>query len=150
MSSSETAPRGELGDSPSWTLADRINYLFDNVRRADGKPHSNDEVAAVMGARGGSTVSGAYLSLLRRGERDNPTKKHLEAIAEFFDVSPAFFFDDAGARAIVDEINLLRTLADAGVKRVATRLGGLSADSLRDIESIVERVRALEGLDNID
>lgn len=150
MTPSPTAPDDESSDTPSWTLSDRINYLFDNVRRPDGKPHSNDEVAAAMAERGGSTVSGAYLSLLRRGERDNPTKKHLEAIAEFFEVSPAFFFDKARAQAIVDEINLLRTLADAGVKRVATRLGGLSPDSLRNIESIVERVRALEGLDKID
>ncbi len=133
---------------PRWSLADRINYLFDTIRREDGKPYSNDEVAAEMEARGnGLTVSGAYLSLLRRGKRQNPTARHLEALAQFFSVDVAYFFDNAASRQIADDIALLRSLADAGVQRIATRLGGLSSGSLRDIASIIERIRASEGLD---
>jgi transcriptional regulator with XRE-family HTH domain len=96
---------------------------------------------------GGPQISGAYLSLLRRGERDNPTKRHLEALAAFFEQSPAYFFDDAQSRAIAEELQLLRALADTGVKRIAARLGGLSSDSLRNLASIVERIREIEGLD---
>ncbi|GIE94137.1 helix-turn-helix domain-containing protein [Paractinoplanes rishiriensis] len=127
-------------------LAAKINHLFDTIRRADGSRYSNDEVAAAMGGDGPS-ISGSYLWLLRRGERDNPTKKHLEALAQFFDVSPAYFFDEAESSAIAGELALLRALADAGVQRVATRLGGLSAASLRDIANVIERFRASEGLD---
>jgi transcriptional regulator with XRE-family HTH domain len=138
-------PKGEL---PGWTLADRINHLFATVLRPDGSRYSNDEVAAKMSnVADGPQISGAYLSLLRRGDRDNPTKRHLEALARFFSVSPAYFFDDAEFEAIAEELQLLRTLADSGVKRIATRLGGLSPESLRNIANIIEQVRKIEGLD---
>ena len=65
-----------------------------------------------------------------------------EALARFFSVSSAYFFDDAQSQAITEELKLLCALADSGVKRVAARLGGLSADSLRNISDIIERVPA--------
>jgi len=129
-----------------WTLAEKINHLFATVLRPDGKRYSNDDVAGTVTADG-TQISNQYLSYLRRGERDNPTKKHLEALARFFSVSPAYFFDDVKSKAIAEELQLLRALADSGVKRVATRLGGLSPDSLRNIASIIEHVREIEGLD---
>lgn len=141
----ETSPPS--GDSRPRSLAEKINHLFDTIRRPDGTPHSNDEVAVAMADGDGPTISGSYLWLLRKGERDNPTKKHLEALAKFFDVSPSYFFDEDESEAIAAELLLLRSLADAGVKRVATRLGGLSDDSLSDIARLVERFRASEGLD---
>ena len=135
------------GNQSGRSLADKINHLFGTIRRPDGSPHSNEEVAAAMGqATDGPRISGSYLWLLRRGERDNPTKRHLEALAEFFDVSPAYFFDDAKSRLIAQELATLRALADAGVKRVATRLGGLSPDGLASIAGIVEHIRKVEGL----
>ena len=127
------------------TLADKINFLFENIPRSDGSRHSNDEVAAAMPDK----ISGSYIWLLRRGERDNPTKKHLEALAEFFGISPAYFFDEAEASAIADELVLLRSLAGTGATRVAMRLGGLSKASLRDIANVIKRFRASEGLDAI-
>ncbi|MFG2059410.1 helix-turn-helix domain-containing protein [Micromonospora sp. NPDC048930] len=149
MAASKPGERDEAGvDRTRWSLADKINNLFDTIRRPDGTPHSNEEVAAAMAKTGGtSTISATYLWLLRRGERDNPTKRHLEALAKFFDVSPAYFFDDAKSRAIADELAAVKLLSDARISRVATRLGGLSTKSLRHIADIVEHVRAIEGLD---
>jgi transcriptional regulator with XRE-family HTH domain len=140
--------QAEGGELSAWALADKINHLFETVRRPDGSRYSNDDVAAAMGKIvGGPKISGAYLSLLRRGERDNPTKRHLEALAAFFEQSPAYFFDDAQSRTIAEELRLLRILADTGVQRIATRLGGLSPDSLHSLASIVEHIRKIEGLD---
>jgi transcriptional regulator with XRE-family HTH domain len=144
------------GEPPIGTLADKINHLFATVKKADGSRFTNDEVAATMrehltrlggNSADGPRISGAYLSALRKGARTNPTKSILEALAAFFQQSPAYFFPDAKSKAIAEELQLLQLLADAGVKRVAMRLGGLSDDSLRDIGALVERVRALEGLD---
>jgi transcriptional regulator with XRE-family HTH domain len=131
------------GDPP---LAHKINYLFETVRRPDGKPYSNEEVAEAINRRGDATISGTYLWYLRRGDRDNPTKKHLEVIARFFDVSPAYFFDDSRSRAIARELAVLRRLADADVQRVAMRLDGLSTRSLHAVAELIDRVRELEGL----
>jgi transcriptional regulator with XRE-family HTH domain len=133
-----------------WTMADKINHLFAVVRRPGGRQYSNDEVAAAISRAAGDDgpkISGAYLWYLRNGQRDNPTKKHLEALAAFFDVSPAYFFDDERSREIVRELELLQVLAHAKVHKVAMRLGGLSDASLRTVAEVVERVRQLEGLD---
>ena len=138
MSSSDPAPLAE-----AWTLAEKINHLFATVRRPDGTRYSNEEVAAALG---GSAISGSYLWLLRKGDRDNPTIKHLEALASFFDVSPAYFFDDARSRAIASELALLRALRDANVERIATRLSGLSPRAIDAITKVIESVRAAEGL----
>ena len=138
------APAGHpAGEQPRRSLADKINLLFAAVLRPDNKPYSNEEVARALPDQ----ISGSYLWLLRSGKRDNPTMRHLEALAQFFDVSPAYFFDEASSSKIADELTLLRDLADSGVTKVAARLGGLSSGSLTDILNIVERIRASEGLD---
>ena len=78
--------------------------------------------------------------------RDNPTKRHLEALAGFFGVPPAYFFDSAEAERIDAELALLTALRDAPVRQIAMRANGLSAKSLEAIADMVDRVRELEGL----
>ena len=95
---------------------------------------------------GGPTISATYIWQLRKGIRDNPTKKHLEALAGFFGVPPAYFFDDAATKRIDAELALLVALRDGDVRQLALRASGLSPNSLRTIASMVERVRELEGL----
>jgi transcriptional regulator with XRE-family HTH domain len=128
------------------TLADKLNHLFATVHPASRGPYSNDEVAAALGERGGPTISGTYLWLLRKGQRDNPTLKHLEALASFFGVPPAYFLDDEATAKVDAELDLLNVMRDLGVHTLALRLAGLSPKSLQSIEEVVERVRELEGL----
>jgi transcriptional regulator with XRE-family HTH domain len=93
-------------------------------------------------------ITHSYISLLRNGERDNPTLKHLEALAAFFRVPVTYFFaDDEAARRIEDQARLLAALADPAVREVAFRAVGLSADSLETITEVMRQVRRLEGLD---
>jgi transcriptional regulator with XRE-family HTH domain len=133
---------------PDLTLADKINNLFATKLRPDGRPYSNDEVAAKMGELAGvDKISGSYLSSLRRGVQTNPTKNVLEALAAFFSRSPAYFFDDAESRAIAEDLRLLDLLADAGVMRIATRVAGLSPRFREMLEGIVEHVVAIEKSD---
>jgi transcriptional regulator with XRE-family HTH domain len=88
--------------------------------------------------------------MLRKGQRDNPTKKHLEALADFFGVPPAYFFDDDAAARISAELDLLIALRDIEVRQIALRATGLSAQSLATVREVVERVRQLEGLAESD
>ena len=138
---------GPGSDADAWTLAQKINHLFDIIRRPDGTRYSNEEVAAALAQNAeGSKISGSYLWLLRRGDRDNPTIKHLEALASFFDVSPAYFFDDARSRAIAGELAVLRAIQDGNIERIAARLNGLSPRGIEAITKVIESVRAAEGL----
>ena len=132
------------------SLADKLEHLFRLVHPPGRGEYPNEEVARVIEAKGGPTISGAYIGMLRRGERDNPTKKHLEALAGFFGVSPAYFFDDEVAGRIQEQLGLLVELRDSPVQQVALRAQGISPQSLAAVREIIEKVRQIEGLPDDD
>src|SRR5207253_7194966 len=102
------------------------------------------EVASAIRERG-VTISHTYIWQLRKGLRDNPTKRHLEALAQFFGVPTAYFLDDDVA-GLNDQLELLSALRDGGVRSVALRAAGLSVQSLDAIRGMVEDARRMEGL----
>ncbi|PRY45155.1 helix-turn-helix domain-containing protein [Umezawaea tangerina] len=128
------------------TLAAKVDHLFRTVHPRTGGEYSFEEVAEAIRAKGGPTISATYLWQLRKGLRDNPTKRHLEALAGFFGVPPAYFFDDAETERIDSELALLTALRDAPIRQIALRVNGLSPKSLEAITEMVDRVRELEGL----
>lgn len=128
------------------TLAAKVDHLFRTVRPSSDKEYSFEEVAETIRANGGRTISATYLWQLRKGVRDNPTRRHLEALAEFFGVPPAYFFDAATASQVDAELTLLAALRDASVRQIALRASGLSPRSLGAITEMVERAREIEGL----
>jgi transcriptional regulator with XRE-family HTH domain len=135
------------GDAPRpRTLAEKVDRLFRTIHPSDQGEYTFEEVASAIRGHGGPTISATYLWQLRKGIRDNPTKKHLEALADFFGVSPAYFFDDAAAERIDAELSLLGALRDGSVRQIALRAFGLSPESLDTISEMIERVRQLEGL----
>ncbi len=92
------------------------------------------------------SLSPAYIYALRKGQRDNPTKRHLELLASFFGVTPAYFFDEEAARRIEQQLDLLAAFRDGEVRRLAARASGLSPASLTGILKMVDAARAIEGL----
>jgi len=125
-------------------LADRLDHLFRTVRRPGGAEYTHEEVAAAIRDRG-VMISHTYVWQLHKGLRDNPTKRHMAALAEFFGVPAGYFLDDD-----VDHINaqldLLSALRDGGVRSVALRAMGLSSRSLDAIRGMIEHARQIEGL----
>ncbi|MGW8889500.1 helix-turn-helix domain-containing protein [Streptomyces sp. NPDC055749] len=132
-------------DGPENPLAKKLDHLFTNVVPAGRLPYSSEEVARAITADG-TPISGSYIWLLRKGQRDNPTLRHLEGLAKFFGVPPAYFFDDQVTAAVDTDLELLTALRDAQVQKVALRTAGLSVKSLKSIAEVIERVRELEGL----
>jgi len=126
------------------TLAAKIDQLFHVVRRPDREQHSNEEVARACREATGESFSTTYLWQLRTGRRDNPTKRHLEALAQFFGVPPAYFFDDEQSTKIAEELALLGALRDAGVRDVALRAVTLSADGLDTISDMIDAIARRE------
>src|SRR6266540_436032 len=61
------------------TLADKLDHLFRSVHPRGRGEYTYAEVAKAIEDRGGPTVSATYIWQLRKGRRDNPTKRHLEA-----------------------------------------------------------------------
>ncbi|WP_340684986.1 XRE family transcriptional regulator [Amycolatopsis coloradensis] len=126
------------------TLTDRIDRLFQVVRRPNGEQYSHEEVARACRESTGESFSAAYLWQLRTGRRDNPTKRHLEALAAFFQVPPAYFFDDEQGRALAEEVELLGALRNTAVRNLALRAVTLSEEGLGTVTDIVEAIRRRE------
>jgi|SRR5579863_9463227 len=137
----------QTGDPPARLLADRLDRLFRTVHPKDRGPYTHAEVAgAINTAAGDSVISATYLWQLRTGRRDNPTRKHLSALAAFFGVSPMYFFDDAEAGRDAVPAELIAALKDDSVREMALRAAGLSDRSLKAIRDMIENARAVEGL----
>src|SRR3954451_7852179 len=149
---SESGKRGdEMVETPRKpvTLAEKLDRLFKTVHPHGEREYTHEEVAEGIRQQGGPTISATYIWQLRRGIKDNPTKRHLEALAEFFMVSPAYFFDEAAANLIHSQLALLAAMRDAQVRHIATRVAELSPEGIDAVTAIIEQIRRLQGLSDV-
>jgi transcriptional regulator with XRE-family HTH domain len=132
------------------TLAERIDHLFRTQPSPRGREYTYREVAAAVSGQDGTTFSPAYLWQLRTGVKDNPTMRHLEALARFFQVSPSYFFDDELTEFPDTHVRLLAASRSETLHQMAVTLPGLSDDSLNALLNLACRLRQLEGLTSPD
>jgi transcriptional regulator with XRE-family HTH domain len=104
------------GDS----LADRLNVLFERIRKPDKSRYSLREVADAITAAG-EPISHAYIGQLRSGEKDNPNLRHLRGLARFFGVPVEYFTSDEVADGVDRELDLAAALHQVRARTVALR-----------------------------
>jgi transcriptional regulator with XRE-family HTH domain len=141
--------RGVVDDEsgPGPTLASKLDHLFRTVRPPGGGEYSYRDVArAVEAMPGDTTISASYVHQLRNGAKSNPAMKHVGALARFFGVPPAYFYDDDEARTVADELALVAAMRDAGVRRIAMRAADLPPEGLETVAEMIELVRRAGGL----
>ncbi|HET9648707.1 MAG TPA: helix-turn-helix domain-containing protein [Microlunatus sp.] len=129
-------------------LADRLNMLFARVPRPGTNQRYTNERAAEELTAAGVSVSGAYLSLLRSGKKNNPTARLLAGIAELFQVPITYFFDADEAERITQQLDLVVALRNAGVQGIVSRAAGVSDAGIANLAAILEQIRKMEGLDD--
>jgi transcriptional regulator with XRE-family HTH domain len=132
-------------------LADKLNHLFRQVRPRGSQEYSNEQVASAISTTG-VTISQSYIWQLRKAKKDNPTMRHLQALADFFGVPAAYFFDDdvegrvneqlAALRAEQDRLTQLANSSD--VQLMAMRAGELSPKGRRQVMELLDVVYQLE------
>lgn len=130
-------PPGAEGD-----VAAKLDYLFQRVH--PGK--SPADIAALVRQVGGPEISGSYVWMLRTGRRTNPSMQVIAGLAAACDVPVAYFFDSDAAEQVEARLELLQSMANAGVRQVAGRAADLSPESLRALTGVIEHFRQLEGL----
>ncbi|MER6776177.1 MULTISPECIES: helix-turn-helix domain-containing protein [unclassified Streptomyces] len=134
----------EADDRP--VLAVRLDDLFKTVR-PKGKRWTNAEVAEELKRVNPEIkAGGVYLSQLRTGKRSNPSPDLLAALARFFGVSVAYFFDDEVAESVLGETAAIEALRQAGVRSVAMRAAGMKKEHLLAITAIMDQYRQMQGL----
>lgn len=129
----------------SGTLAQRLDHLFRTVRRPDGREFSHREVAEAITAAD-EPISHSYIGQLRTGDKDNPTIKHLRALARFFGVPVEYFTREDVATDVDRELRTLTALKELQVKTVALRSTLLpeAERSLAELSRIIDVIRELE------
>lgn len=134
----------------SSALAERLDALF-RGSRPQGKRWTNDEVAAALKQDNPALrVSGAYLSAMRTGKRDNPSPELLGALAKFFGVSPAYFYDPGYENDVARQLALLDALHQSGVRSIALRAVGLPPESLEAVAAVMDQIRKLQSLPPVE
>ncbi len=127
-------------------LAARLDHLFKTVPQPGGRGLWSNEQASVELARHGTPMSAAYLSQLRNGKRDNPSARHLNALAALFAVPISYFFDAETAEKINNDLKLLSAIRDSDVQAIALRAHGLSREGLASVKGIIDHIRKVEQL----
>lgn len=125
------------------TLAERLDYLFKQMRQRGRGEFTLEEVCAGMRERRGVTISPAYLSQLRKGTRTNPSRPVVEALAEFFGVKPSYFYG-GDVESVTAQIELFAAMRDAEVRDIALRASRLSPAGLRAIARMIDEIQRLE------
>ncbi|WP_156725562.1 helix-turn-helix domain-containing protein [Streptomyces apocyni] len=134
----------ETEDRP--LLAARLDDLFKTIR-PKGRHWTNAEVAEELKRTNPELkVGGVYLSQLRSGKRSNPSPDLLAALARFFGVSVAYFFDEEVAQSVLGEVAAIEALRQAGVRSVAMRAAGMKKENLQAITAIMDQYRHMQGL----
>jgi transcriptional regulator with XRE-family HTH domain len=111
------------------------------VRQPGGQAEpSYMAVAEAIRATQGVQISHTYIWQLRTGRRDNPTVAHLTALATYFGVPVAYFLDDEQTAKIDAQLELLRTLRDAGVTQMALRAADVSPRGRETINELIRKV----------
>jgi transcriptional regulator with XRE-family HTH domain len=133
------------------SLADKLNHLFANATTRRGQEYSNEQVAAAIVATG-LTISQSYIWQLRKGKKDNPTFKHLQALAAFFGVPVSYFFDDEVTDRVdqqleelcVEQARLNEIMGSSDAQLMALRAGELSPEGRRQVMDLLDVVHRLE------
>lgn len=131
---------------PQGFIAERLDHLFETVRREDGKKYTLVQVADAINAAAGERLgSAAYIHQLRLGDSDNPTYKVIVGLSRFFGVSPMYFFEEADLERGAVPAEVALAVSNEDVREIAVDSAGLSKQSLASVKQLISSARALEG-----
>jgi transcriptional regulator with XRE-family HTH domain len=120
----------------AFSIAGKLDRLFKQLRPEP----SYMAVAEAVRSDQGVPISHTYIWQLRTGRRDNPTIQHLTALATYFGVPVAYFLDDDQTTRIDAQLDMIRTIRDAGVTEIALRAADVSPRGRDTISELIRKV----------
>ncbi|WP_370420636.1 XRE family transcriptional regulator [Streptomyces sp. QH1-20] len=126
------------------SLPDKLDRLVAMVTPDGETPHYKEIARSINEAAGERVISSSYIWKLHKGEATNPRLRHLEVLAQYFDVPTEYFLNDDVADRVDEQLKLLSLLKTGAVRNLALRVGELSPESLRTINGMIDRLHALE------
>ncbi|MBE1580538.1 hypothetical protein ACFORH_39170 [Amycolatopsis roodepoortensis] len=114
------------------------------MRPKHKKRFSDADVAKWVSENTDVTMDRGYVFALRTGAKFNPTQDRIQALADFFGVPPAYFFDGDRSTRIVKQVELAAALRNPRTRNLTLELLN---SSTADVELIAEAVRVPELLE---
>lgn len=137
---------GELAEGrESIDLADKLNKLFAVRHKASEAPLSNAAAAEGITAKTGVRVSAADLYGLRNRRTSNPPVAQLQAIAQFFGVTPSYLTNPGAHVHIEAQLDLLQAVRDAGVRYVSPCATGSTPAALDGVRAMIDHATRQSG-----
>lgn len=124
----------------SSTLSSRLNFLLERAPTIDGNEHSPERISNFLKDRKKIDYSVQEIYAISEGATTSVPDHILEGIAEYFRITKGalYFHDDAVAKEVEAETNLLHAIKDKNVQRIATRIAGLSDRSVEPLMAMIE------------
>ena len=110
------------------TMADLLNDLFRTHRRPDGREYTATEVARAIKQELQGDLDPSYLTKMRKGQIENPTRHTLILLCRFFQVPATYFFPELELQPPPDDAAL----------RVALRTTDLDPEVQEKLEELIQ------------
>jgi transcriptional regulator with XRE-family HTH domain len=121
---------------PENLFAQRLDYLFQTVKKPDGREYSYQDVADGLDPEiAGHNAS--YIWKLRTGKIANPGMKTIQALATFFNVDPSYFFTE-------DEGAAQNAALPNGLRNIALRASDLNEAEQAVVLDMIESIKCLK------
>lgn len=130
------------------SIAAKLSRLFDEHRKADGRPFTNTDVVRAIRRAGHAQISPSYLSELRTGKKSNPSIWTVKALADFFGEPLDYFVQDGPEpaeppetlRAATTLSERIDPLHDESARHIVVRAQALSATDLAMVSGLLDRL----------
>lgn len=124
-------------------FADKLAHLIATVHPAGRGPYSYREIEAGITDHEGA-MTAAFVQQLVAGKQPYPRMHHIEALASFFGVPPAYFFDDEVTRQVDTEISKLLDWRNTEEGQFAQRISVLSSEHRNAVSVMIDHLVAYE------
>lgn len=131
------------GDEQVGRFAQRLAHLIATVHPADRGPYSYREIEAGIADQPGA-MTATFINQLVKGKQKHPRMHHIEALAGFFGVPSAYFFDDETAGRVDAEIAGVIAWRDQEAAELAQRISALPPAHRNAVSTMVEHLSSYE------
>ncbi|WP_067128742.1 helix-turn-helix domain-containing protein [Microtetraspora malaysiensis] len=130
------------------TYGQKLVRLRETKLKEGGRPYSLQEISAGIRAasRGEVTLSAASLSKIERDVTEEPSLRHLTAIAKFFGVPVTYFVDDVAGEQMYESMAALIAFRNSKVRDIAAHMATLPEESLDGFLTLVRAARQALGV----
>ncbi len=110
-------------------FARKLENLFKTVLKPDGSEYSETDIE-IATTEFGERVTSTYVYRLRRGLSQNPSYDKIRILANFFDISPGYFFAEDNSLPSAPEREDIPSL---DLKEISLRATDVEDEATKDV-----------------